>query len=339
VRLVHTLAVNRRILIRVSQALALGWLSSSLAAAPRSIAELAPLATIKLGKTADWVAITADAVWVASTGPFAVHRIDPKTNQLVASVNLPGEPCAGLAVGSGSLWVPLCTAPPSLAKVSLESSQLVSIFSVGPAAAEGGIAYGAGSVCLIVTKLGELARINPANGTLTDTFRVAAGSYNPIFANGTIWVSRAEGAELTGIDAATGKVRETIATGPHPRFLTAGAGAVWTLNQGDGTLTRVDLHTKHTIAIELGTPGQGGDIAFGAEHVWTTMPKTPLSLIDVATTKLMCQWTGPGGDSLGIGHEAIWLTDYHAGTVSRIPIKDALAKCSDWPQIARDPRP
>ncbi|HXI49280.1 MAG TPA: PQQ-binding-like beta-propeller repeat protein [Steroidobacteraceae bacterium] len=327
VRLVHTLAMKRRILI-VSQALALGWLSSSPAAEPRPIAELAPLATVKLGQTADWVAITADAVWVASTGPFAVHRIDPKTNRLAASVNLPGEPCAGLAVGSGSLWVPLCTAPTSLAKVNLKSSRLVSIFPVGPAAAEGGIAYGAGSVWLIVNKSGDLARIEPGSGKIVRTYRLPAGSYNPIFADGTIWVSRAEGAELTGVDAATGKVRATVATGPNPRFLTAGAGAIWTLDQGDGNVTRVERSGHAASSIALGTPGHGGDIAFSAGRVWTTMPKMPLSVIDAAAGKLICQWAGPGGDSLGIGYGAIWLTDYHAGTVSRIPVEEALAKCS-----------
>jgi len=295
------------------------------------------LATIKLGKTADWVAITADDVWVASTGPFAVHRIDPKTNLLAASVKLPGEPCAGLKIGSGSLWVPMCTTPPSLAKVSLKSNKLVSTYAIGPAAAEGGIAYGARSVWLIITKLGELARINPADGTILDTFRVAAGSYNPTFSNGTIWVSRAEGAELTGIDALTGKVSARVATGPNPRFLAVGAGAVWTLNQGDGTVTRVDVRSHRTTAIALGTPGHGGDIAYSAGHVWTTMQKMPLSVIDVATMRLMCQWAGPGGDSLGIGHESIWLTDYHAGTVLRISIKDALANCADLPHLLQEP--
>src|SRR5450432_3483118 len=69
-------------------------------AARRPISELKPQATFKLGKTADWVAITADAVWVASTGPFAVNRLDPRTNTRLASVELPGEACAGLAVGA-----------------------------------------------------------------------------------------------------------------------------------------------------------------------------------------------------------------------------------------------
>jgi hypothetical protein len=118
----------------------------------RSISELTPAATIHVGKTADWVAVTADAVWVGSTGPYAVHRIDPKTNRLTASVALPGEPCAGLATGFGSLWVPMCTAVPSLAKVDLAGNRLTAVFAVGPAAAEGGVATGAGNVWLIVDK-------------------------------------------------------------------------------------------------------------------------------------------------------------------------------------------
>ena len=327
--LVHTSSVHRLELNFSTLALVLCIAPLSIGAAPRSIAELAPVATISLGKTADWVAITADAVWAASTGPFAVHRIDPKTNTRIASVDLPGEPCAGLAIGSGSLWVPLCTTPTSLAKVSLSTNRLETIFGVGPAAAEGGVAFGAGSVWLIVNESGDLARINPVNGKILGIIRLAPGSYNPTFWRNTVWVTHAKGAEVTAVDAATGRITATIATGLHPRFLTAGAGAVWTLNQGDGTLTRVDARTKRTRTISLDTPGHGGDIAFSEGRVWTTMPKVPLSLIDAATDRLLCQWAGAGGDSLGIGDEAIWLTDYHAGTVERIAVADALAHCTD----------
>jgi virginiamycin B lyase len=310
-----------------------------LAAPQRPIAELKPLATFQLGKTADWVAITAGAVWVASTGPFAVNRIDPATNTKIAGVALPGEACAGLAVGAGSLWVPLCTAQPSLAKIDLKNNTLTSIFPVGPPAEEGGIAFGAGSVWLIVDKLGSLARIDPVNGAVLDTFHVPAGSYNPAFLAGTVWVTRADGAELTGIDAATGKITATVATGPNPRFLTVGGGAVWTLNQGDGSLTKVagsrradagrpgDSLSRGTATISLGTPGHGGDIAFGNGKIWTSMPKVPLSLIDAGQNRLECQWVGPGGDALNIGHGSIWLTDYHAGTIERLALKDALSHC------------
>ncbi len=296
--------------------------------AHRSISELKPIATIHVGMTADWVAIRSDAVWVGSTGPYAVHRIDPETSKLIATVRLPGEPCAGLATGFGSLWVPLCSNPPALARVDLDRNTLTAVLNVGPAGAEGGVTTSPDSVWLVVDKNGSLARIDPETGTVRQIIRVPPGSYNPFYSDGQIWVTRADGAAVTSVDAAKGIVLGIAKTGPKPRFLTAGAGAVWTLNQGDGSMTRIDARTRQaTQTIELGTPGQGGDISFGGGMVWTTVPKVPLSAVDSTTSTLLCQWMGPGGDSLGIGRDAIWLTDYHAGTISRLRLDDALSRC------------
>jgi hypothetical protein len=44
--------------------------------------------------------------------------------------------------------------------------------------------------------------------------------------------------------------------------------------------------------------------------IWTTVAKVPLSATDAAAVALRYRWTGSGGDSLGDGHDAIWLTDY-----------------------------
>src|SRR5471030_1220537 len=46
--------------------------------------ELVPQATLHVGKTADWVLVTSDSVWTGSTGPNAVHRIDPRSDTLTA---------------------------------------------------------------------------------------------------------------------------------------------------------------------------------------------------------------------------------------------------------------
>ena len=130
----------------------------------RSITELTPLAAIRVGKTADWVAIVSDAVWVGSTGPFAVHKIDPDTGRLIATVQLPGEPCAGLANGFGSLWVPLC-GHPALAQVDLKSNRLKFIIKLAAVAAEGGVTTSTDSVWIVVDGRGSLARISPKTGT------------------------------------------------------------------------------------------------------------------------------------------------------------------------------
>jgi streptogramin lyase len=297
--------------------------------ARRHIEELVPAATIHVGKSADWVAVTEDAVWVGSTGPNAVSQIDPRTNMLVATVHVPGEPCAGLAVGHGGLWVPLCAHPNSLVRVDLATREVTVVPGVGPAMREGGITSSPDAIWLIVDRKATLVRIDPRTGEVCQRIHVPRGSYNPVYGAGQIWVSRADGAEVTVVDAQSGDVTAKVPSGPKPRFLTFGAGAVWTLNQGDGSLTRIDAQTRGIQTTALHTPGRGGDIAFGRDMVWTTVAKTPLSIEDGHTGLIRCQWSGPGGDSLGIGHDAIWLTNYDAGTISRIGIEDALHFCEE----------
>ncbi len=55
------------------------------------------------------------------------------------------------------------------------------------------------------------------------------------------------------------------------------------------------------------------------------MRKVPLSVTDARTGRVMRQWTGPGGDSLAVSGDDLWLTDYKLGTLTRYSIKAALA--------------
>jgi virginiamycin B lyase len=323
---------NRHASPWVIAAVVIGRLGAAVAAddAPdvrmRPMSELRALATVRLGDTADWVAITDDAVWSGSSGPFALHRIDPKTNERVASVPLPGEPCAGLAAGFGAVWVPLCTKPASLAKVDAKSNKLT-LYKVGPAAEEGGIAVSDESVWLVTDAKGVLARIDPTSGAVTQKIKVPAGSYNPWFADGRIWLTHADGKEVTPIEAATGKVLAGVPTDAMPRFLTSGAGAVWTLNQREGSLTRIDAASSQSRTIPLGMSGHGGDLAFANGMVWITLRRIPLAAVDASSDRMLCQWIGAGGDSLRIGHGSIWLTDYTEGTLTRYDLNDATTRC------------
>lgn len=293
----------------------------------RDFQELKPLVVLHLGKTADWVAIDAHDVWVGSTKPYAVHRIDPSSNAEIASVALPGEPCAGLAVGFGGVWVPLCGAGGGLARIDTATNTLRARYPVGKVDAECGITTSNDAVWM--TANGALVRIDPQSGAVVQRVRLPHGSCNPRYADGIVWVTHAAGAELVAVDAVSGRVLGLTPVNPHPRFLATGAQSVWTLNQGDGSLSQVVARTRQTThTTALGTPGHGGDIAYDGGFLWTTMMKVPLSLTDAATGELRCQWAGAGGDSLGVANGALWLTDYHGGTVSRFAVKDVLRLCN-----------
>ena len=284
-----------------------------------------PTATLKVGGTADWVLVTDNAVWVASTKPYAVLRIDPSTNKILASIKVPGEACSGLASGFGSIWVPLCGKKSSLVRVDATKNLISATLPIPPAGPEGGITASEDSVWIVSDKNGTLNRIDPSTNNVRQKISIPPGSYNPLFSDGIVWITGVDSSVLTAVEASTGEVLESMAVGPKPRFLTVGGGSVWTLNQGDGTVSRVDEKSRKVIAtIQVGIPGAGGDIDYGGESVWPTVLAVPLTRIDASTNKVVRQWVGKGGDSLRFGFDSLWLTDYKKGLLSRIPIPQLL---------------
>jgi virginiamycin B lyase len=243
------------------------------------------------------------------------------TNKIVSLVKIPGEACSGLAFGFGSIWVPICGKQPQLISIDVSNNKITAAVPIPPAGPEGGIASSEDSIWLMSDANGTLNRIDPSTKSVRQKISIAPGSYNPVFDNGIVWVTGIDTNVVTAVDAITGKVLESIPVGPKPRFLTAGGDSIWTLNQGDGSVSRIDEKSRKVIAtIQLGIPGPGGDIDYGAEAVWPTVFEVPLTRIDVATNKVVRQWVGKGGDSLRIGFGSVWITDYKKGLLLRIPL-------------------
>jgi virginiamycin B lyase len=259
---------------------------------------------------------------VASTRPYAVLRVHPATNRIAATVQVPGEACSGLAAGFGSIWVPICGSKPALVRIDEAKNIISATLPIAPAGPEGGIACSDDSVWLVSDKNGTLNRIDPVTN-IRQRISIPAGSFNPIFSHGTVWITGIESGVLTAVDAPSGRVLVSIRVGPKPRFLTAGGGSIWILNQGDGSVTRVDEQTRKVIdTIRVAIPGVGGDIGYGAEPVWPTIFDVPLTRIDAKTNTVVKQWIGKGGDSLRVGFGSLWLTDYKEGLLLRFPLEE-----------------
>ena len=280
--------------------------------------ELKPDAEFPVAGHPDWLGVTDDGVWVASSNVNHVVRLDAKTNKpdIVITVE---KPCSGLAVDFGSLWIPSCGAH-TLLRADAHTGAIQATIAASPADSEGGIATGAGSVWLVTSASSELDRIDAASNAVVAKIQLPKGSFNPIFAGDSVWVACNECAGLVRVDPATNKVVGITKIGPKPRFLTVGEGSVWVLNQGDGTVSRVDTATGKLLAtIPAGIPGLGGEIAYGGGSVWATVFGFPITRIDPVTNKVVQQWAGKGGDSIRYAHGSIWLTFLTGAKVWRLP--------------------
>jgi len=132
-------------------------------------------------------------------------------------------------------------------------------------------------------------------------------------------VTGTETSVLSRVDPARNVVVETIPVGKNPRFLTVGGGFVWTLNQAEGNLSKVDVKTNKVVAtIELGVPGGGGEISFGEGSVWVTTFEFPITRVDPKTDKVLQQFKGEGGDAIRAGLGSVWLSNLRQGNMWRL---------------------
>jgi YVTN family beta-propeller protein len=296
------------------------------------ITKLKPDAVFSLPGVPDWLAID-EHVWVSNSPKNTVHRLDPKTNTVAATIEVGKHPCSGLAVGFGSLWVPNCGEKSgdgfvgrNLVRVSLEDGKIEATLPFEVPESEGGLATGAGSVWVMTDRKGTLTRIDPATNKAVAEIYVAPGSYAVAFGEDAVWVTSTEKNVLTRVNARTNVVEETITVGSRPRFLAVGEGSVWTINQGDGSISRVDVKTNKVVAtIEAGIPGGGGEIAVGDGSVWVTSFEYPITRIDASTNKVVQQFYGDGGDAIRFGLGSVWLSNLRAANVWRLDPKRIVA--------------
>jgi virginiamycin B lyase len=312
-----------RLLYSVAAAAAIGATPTDgpeLKALQRPMSDLSAIAKFSIPGFPDWIAI-GDSVWISNKPMNSIARLDPKTNTVAATIPVGKAPCAGLAIGFGSVWVPQCS-DGTVWRVDMTSQKTVAMIHTGVADTEGGIATGEGSVWMPSDASGVLSRIDPATNKVASKIQIPAGSATAIVAEGSVWVTSSKNNLVTRIDARTEKSTASIPVGPTPRFLAAGLGGVWVLNQGDGSVSRIDPKSNRVSAtIAVGVPGEGGDIATGEGAVWVTAIGKPLSRIDPATNRVTKQFVGKGGDALRVGLGSVWLANHEFHEVWRIDPK------------------
>jgi hypothetical protein len=134
------------------------------------------------------IAAGAGAVWIASPG--WLDRVDPATNRITASIELPGNGIGAITAGEGAVWVEVLLDPSSspggdlasLIRVDPNADSVVANTPLGTELTgyEDHIEIGAGSVWLLGPKLvnnntekgGDLVRVDPSTNRIQATIPV-----------------------------------------------------------------------------------------------------------------------------------------------------------------------
>jgi YVTN family beta-propeller protein len=234
------------------------------------------LGRIQAGSGCD-VATSPGAVWTANERTRTIDRIDPATNQVVATVPVAGDVC-GTAFAFGSVWVWATDA--TISRIDPATNQVVAIIPV--ALADVGLVYALGSVWAM-DQNGNALRVDPATNQVAATIPTVrhpdAVSPDAMTSGaGSVWVAdpgtsgQPDGA-LSRIDPTTNRVTRTIPVGINPAAIAFGGGYVWVTLQGEPIVVQVDAATN-AVRSRINVGGIPSGIAASDRAVWVTVPAT-----------------------------------------------------------------
>jgi YVTN family beta-propeller protein len=283
--------------------------------------------TIKAAPQPDWAIAAGGSVWVAGVGP-CLQRYDAATAAATSAQNLDSV-CLAMDQGFGSVWVGSCSFDkPMLVRLDATTgAPLARIPLPAPPAAESSIAAGEEAVRFLTYDGTQIVTADPATNTVNHTYPAPSGAAALRAGDGAVWVSVSpSGAGKPGglvrLNPSTGAVVATIPLGHSPHFLAIAPGAVWVMNQSDGTVSRVDPATNQvTATITVSSEAiTGGDIAATADAVWVRVSDALAVHIDPHTNTVIDR-LGPraGSGGVAIATTSVWFTAHDRQAIWRLP--------------------
>lgn len=231
------------------------------------------------------------AIWVTHD-VSKVSRIDPATNQVVATMDV-GPGVRGIATGGGRVWVTREPQPDEidgyLVQIDPGTNTVVgkpTPVGVGP----GPVVYGGGAVWVTLTsESGTLVKVDP--DSMTVTARIDGVRGGAWYVAGKIWAPTAQ--SVLALDPVTGSVVDASPL-PLSSEVAFGSGAVWVLTMSGATNSDIYIPdpSRPGTVVEV-NPADGKPVGLPV----------------------------PVGDSpsyMAAGEGAVWVAQYDSGTITRI---------------------
>ena len=184
------------------------------------------------------------------------------------------------------------------------------------------VAYGEGSVWVANYLDRTIQRIDPRTNVAGSGFGGLSGNPTGIAVGGGFaWVTTFQGEELTQIDPAN-NLAKPLAVPTGSRAVAFGEGAVWVVNDVQGTVIRIDPMTQSLRSIELPAGAAPSGVAVGGGSVWVADPVgAKVYRIDASSNRLMGSGTpvlSGQPEQVAFGQGFVWVTDKTGNSVTRI---------------------
>jgi len=218
--------------------------------------------TIRVGNSPAGVAIGEGSVWVTNAADGTVSRINVETNEVSQTLHDVSSAPSGIAFGNGALWVADAIGA-ELLRVDPSSGEAEAVSLAGQPS---GVAFTPDGVWVSYAPAG-VARVDPADPSVTLTQSVGNGPTAVLPAFSSIWVANQLDGTVTRLEPSTGRVEVTIPVREGPNALVAAAGTLWVANEFDGSITAIDPATD-TVEQTVPVGGAAASLAADGDGLW-----------------------------------------------------------------------
>jgi streptogramin lyase len=275
------------------------------------------------------LAYGAGSLWVVSVHGSAVTRVDPQSNQRLATIKL-DHLGLGIVATDQAVWVTTgdIADTSSLVRIDPSTNKIVSTLSVGQGdslALDGNAMWVASEQEGNVMRVDLLSNTVVANIPVFDFTEIPGGAdvttgESIVASNGQVWVADPVGKAAVRIDPATNAIAERIPVGVEAGQLSMQGNSLWIGSFNDNKSVRLDLGTKKVVASFSMIFPTGVLATDSAVWIASVEPGT-VTRVNPATNSLvgtldLNENTDP--QNFVIAQGALWVTDRGEGQVLKI---------------------
>jgi len=208
------------------------------------------------------IAVGEGAVWVTDLGNSVIYKVDPQTNALALTIPTDVFGNGGsIGIGEGAIWV-----------VTFDNHDKT------------------------------LTRYNAQSGAVEARIALPQPGKGVVVCYGAVWVTAANRAELYRIDPGANRIVSTTALHDRSPLIGAGEDSIWIAFEKDGVAQRIDARSGAviaTIATGASDMESDGGIAIGGDFVWIITRSSLIARIDPKTNALAGRFKAQSGTVVG----------------------------------------
>ena len=239
------------------------------------------------------IAYGEGAVWVCSADHTRLARIDPRTNEIAAEIDLrplaiPDHILLLLAAGEGAVWI---TDQTRVIQIDPQTHQIVE--QPLPAGEEIiAVALGHGTLWTGSHDDGIVSRVDPKTHQVVASFEAGFSVHGLAVSEESAWILDEHGFAIVRIDPVTNELQERIPIDFVGANLTAGAGSVWvapaardngapTDNDGIARLSEDKKQVVETIHVGDVPTSEYYSVYFSEGSVWVLVNTPQASIMEI----------------------------------------------------------